>query len=156
MNIEYFGTFSIQNEFLHENEFINNELLHVDKQTWFDHLQDIGDDTTEEEKTASTKTRLKQVFFKGHVYKHIYELALNFYTNFQKNENLVPKLPKNKLDTIKHVSEYMLLNRTKFLIADVHNHPEGAAILELWASSKKNNKNDSVFILLQQDLLSHF
>ncbi len=72
------------------------------------------------------------------------------------NKNLVPKLPKNNFDTINHVSENMLLNGTKFLIADVHNHPERAVFLELLATSKKNNKNDSIFILLQQDLLSHF
>ncbi len=137
-------------------EFISNKLRHVDEQTWFDHLQDDGDDMTKEEKTASKKTGLKQVFFKGLFHKYIYELGLNFYTNLQKNENLVPKLPKNKFDTIKCVSEYKLLNRTKFLIADAHNHPEGAVFLELWASSKKINKNDSVFILLQQDLLSNF
>ncbi len=130
-------------------EFINNRLLHVNKQTWFDHLQDVGDDMTEEEKTASKKTRVKQVYFKGRFYKHIYELAFNFYTNLQKNEYLVPKLPKNKFDTIKCVSEYMLLNCAKFLIADVHNHPEGAVFLELRASSEKNNKNDSIFILSQ-------
>ncbi len=40
-------------------EFINNRLLLVDAQTWFDHLQDVGDDMTEEEKTASKKTWVK-------------------------------------------------------------------------------------------------
>ncbi len=33
-------------------DFINNKLLYVDEQTWFDQVQDVGDDMTEEEKDA--------------------------------------------------------------------------------------------------------
>ncbi len=137
-------------------KFINNKLLHVDKQLWFDQLQDVGDNMTEEEKDGCKKTRVKQFFFKDRFYKYIYELANTFYINLQKHENLVPKLPKNKSDTVKRVCEYILLNCNKFSIGDVHNHPEGAAFLELCGSSKLSAKNDSIYILSQQDLLSHF
>ncbi len=34
-------------------EFINNKLLHADAQKWLDHLQDVGEDMTEDEKEAS-------------------------------------------------------------------------------------------------------
>ncbi len=130
-------------------KFINNKCLRVDAQIWFGHLQDIGDDMTEEEKTALKKTLVKQFFYKGCFYKHIYELALTFYTNLQKNKNLVQKLSKNKFNTVKHVSKCILLKFTKYLRADVHSHPEGAVFLDLWESSKRSNKSVSIFILLQ-------
>ncbi len=34
-------------------EFINNKLLYIDTQKCFDHLQDVQDDMTEDEKEAS-------------------------------------------------------------------------------------------------------
>ncbi len=138
------------------NEFINNKLLHIDVQKWFDHLQDVGTNMTEDEKEASKKSRTKHYFFHGRFYKYVYEIASEFYINLQKHESLVPKLPKNKSETVKRISEYVLLNRTKFAVADANNHPEGAAFLELHASSKINARSNFIYILSQQDLLSHF
>ena len=86
-------------------EFINNKLLYISDQTWYDKLQDVGDNMTEEEKDASKKTRMKQFFFQDHYYKYIYELANKVYINLQKHENIVPKLPKNKSETVKRVSK---------------------------------------------------
>ncbi len=36
-------------------EFVENKLLHIDKQTWCDQLQDFGDNMIGEEKDASKK-----------------------------------------------------------------------------------------------------
>ena len=83
------------------------------------------------------KTRVKHVFSNDCFYKNIYELASKFYINLQKHDNLVPKLPKNKFDSVKRISEFILKNRTKYSIADAHNHPEGSLFLELHASSKQ-------------------
>ncbi len=99
---------------------------------------------------------MKQFFFIGRFYKFINELANDFYINLHKHENLISKLPKNKSETVKRISEYILLNCTRFSIADVHNHPEGAAFLELYQSSKTNVKNDNIYVLSQQDIMSHF
>jgi len=57
---------------------------------------------------------------------------------------------------VKHISEYVLLNRTKFAIADANNHLEGAAFFELRSSSKINVRSNFIYILSQRDLLSHF
>ncbi len=139
-------------------EFINNKLLHIDAKKWFDCLQDVGDDMTEDEKEASKKqkTGMKKCFFNGCFYKYIYKLASEFYINLQKHENRVAKLPKNKSDTLKHVSEYILLNCTKFAIADAHNHLEGAVLLDFLVSSKMIVKSNNIYIISHQDLLSHF
>ncbi len=53
------------------------------------------------------------------------------------HNNLVSKLPKNKFDSVNHISEFILQNQTKMLIADAHNHPEGSLFLELHASTKQ-------------------
>ncbi len=137
-------------------EFINNKLLHIDAQMWFELVQDVGDEITVDERISSKKNRVKHVFWNGRFYKNIYELASKFYINLQKHDNLVPKLPKNKFDSVKRIAEFVLQNRTKFSIADAHNHPEGSLFLELRASSKTNSKCDSIYIVSQRDVLSHF
>ncbi len=137
-------------------EFINNKLLHIDAQQWFDHLQDVVDNMTEDEKEASRKSRTKQFFLKGRFYKYIYDIASEFYINLQKHKNFVPKLPKNKSETVKSFSEYVLLSCTEFAIVYANDHPEGAAFLELCASSKINVRSNFIYILYKQDLLSHF
>ncbi len=115
----------------------------------------FGDDMTEDEKEASKKSQTKQCFFNGRFYKYIYELASEFNINLQKHKNLVAKLPKNKSETVKFVSEYILLNITKSAIADANNHLEGALFLELHVSSKISVKSNIIYILSQQDLLSN-
>ncbi len=74
-------------------EFIDNKLLYIAEQTWFDKLQDVGDNMIEEDKDASKKTQMKQFFFKGRFYKYIYKLANAVFINLQKHKNLVPKIP---------------------------------------------------------------
>ncbi len=136
-------------------DFINNKLLHIDAQIWFEIVQDVGDEITLDERKLSKK-RVKHVFWNDRFYKDIYELASKFYINLQKHDNLVPKLPKNKFDSVKRISELTLQNQTKFSFADAHNHPEGSLFLELCASSKMSSKIDSMYNVSQQDVLSHF
>ncbi len=97
-----------------------------------------------------------QKIFNGRFYKYSYELASEFYINLQKHEKHVAKFPMNKSEIVKCISGYILLNHTKFAITDANNHPEGAVFLELHASSKISVKSNIIYILSQQDLLSHF
>ncbi len=57
-------------------EFVNNKLLHIDAQTWFELIQDVGDEITVNERISSKKTRVKHVFWNDRFYKNIYELAV--------------------------------------------------------------------------------
>ncbi len=75
----------------------------------------------------------------------IYRITITLFQSSQK-----------KFDSVKRISEFILKNRTKYSIADAHNHPEGSLFLELCASSKTNSKRDSIYIVSQRDVLSHF
>ena len=65
-------------------DFVSNKLLHIDAQTWFELVQDVGDEITVNERISSKKTRVKHVFWNDRFHKNIYELASKFYTNLQR------------------------------------------------------------------------
>ncbi len=87
------------------------------------------------------------------------KIFMNLLQNFMlihRNTITLFQSSQKKFDSVKRISEFILQNQTKYSIADAHNHPEGSLFLELRASSKTNSKCDSIYIVSQRDVLSHF
>ncbi len=88
------------------NDLVNHKDLHLEDQFWFDHLQDCAslmfDDCVQGR--GCEENYEEGWFFYDCFCRYISEVTDKYYTILQKHQDIVPKLPKNKLESVKLIT----------------------------------------------------